>query len=108
MRRVAEEVGDHTAFRRGAGRETPVVADDVEGRRVDPAARKLRDHRGDLLQKSRLPRVVGVQQGDVVARRLLDTCVGVDHNAAVAGQPNATNALVVGACRKVGNRIPFR
>ena len=75
MRRVAEEVGDHTAFRRGAGRETPVVADDVEGRRVDPAARKLRDHRGDLLQKSRLPRVVGVQQGDVVARRFGDGAV---------------------------------
>ena len=49
-----------------------------------------------------------VQERDVVACRSLDTCVGVDHNAAVAGQPNATNALVVGTCRKVGNRIPFR
>ena len=48
-----------------------------------------------------------VQERDVVARRLLDTCVGVDHNAAVAGQPDATNALVVSTCRKVGYRVPF-
>ena len=49
-----------------------------------------------------------VQERDVVARRLLDTRVGVDHNAAVAGQLNATDALVIGIRRKVGHRIPFR
>ena len=49
-----------------------------------------------------------VQERDVVARRLLDTCVGVDHNAAVAGKLDATDALVVGTCRKGGHRIPFR
>ena len=48
-----------------------------------------------------------VQERDVVARRLLNTRVGVDHDAAVAGQPNATNALVVGTCCKIGHRIPF-
>jgi len=49
-----------------------------------------------------------VQERDVVARRLLDTCVGVDHNAAVAGKFDATDALVVGTCRKGGHHIPFR
>ena len=48
-----------------------------------------------------------VQERDVVARRLLNTRVGVDHEAAVAGQPNATNALVIGVHRKVGHRVPF-
>ena len=49
-----------------------------------------------------------VQERDVVARRLLNTSVGVDHNAAVAGQLNATDALVIGIRRNVGHRIPFR
>ena len=49
-----------------------------------------------------------VQERDVVACRSLDTCVGVEHNAAVAGKLDATDALVVGACRKGGHRIPFR
>ena len=48
-----------------------------------------------------------VQERDAVARRLLDTCVGVEHNAAVAGKLDATDALVVGVRRKVGHRIPF-
>ena len=48
-----------------------------------------------------------VQERDVVSSHLLNTSVGVDHNAAVAGQPNTTNALVVSTCRKVGNRVPF-
>ena len=48
-----------------------------------------------------------VQESDVVACRLLDTCVGVDHNAAVAGKLDATDALVVGTCRKGGHRVPF-
>ena len=65
--------------------------------------------RGNIVeQRVRLQNVIVVQERDVVAHRLLNTRVGVDHNAAVAGQPKATNALVVGACRKVGNRIPFR
>jgi len=48
-----------------------------------------------------------VQERDVVACRLLDTCVGVEHNAAVAGKLDAANALVVGVCRKSGHRVPF-
>ena len=48
-----------------------------------------------------------VQERDVVARRLLNTSVGVDHNAAVAGKLDAANALVIGVRRKVGHRIPF-
>ena len=48
-----------------------------------------------------------VQERDVVARRLLDTCVGVDHNAAVAGQLDSADPLVVNGCRKIGHRVPF-
>ena len=48
-----------------------------------------------------------VQERDVVSSRLLNTSVGVEHNAAVAGQLNATNALIVGTCCKIGHRIPF-
>ena len=48
-----------------------------------------------------------VQERDVIARRLLNTCVGVEHNAAVARQLNTTNPLVIGGSRKIGHRIPF-
>ena len=48
-----------------------------------------------------------VQERDVVARRLLNTSVGVEHNAAVAEKLDATDALVVGACRKGVHRVPF-
>ena len=48
-----------------------------------------------------------VQERDVVSSRLLNTCVGVDHNAAITGQLNTTDALIVDARRKIGNRVPF-
>ena len=38
---------------------------------------------------------------------MLNTCVGVDHDAAVTGQLDATDALVVSGGRKIGHRIPF-
>ena len=59
----------------GGGGEPPGMADDVEGCRINPAVREFGRHRSDLLQESRFPRVVGVEQGDQVARRLGDGAV---------------------------------
>ena len=64
--------------------------------------------RGDIVeQRIRLQNVVVVQKCDVVARRLLNASVGVEHNAAVARQLNTMNPLVIGVGRKLGHRIPF-
>ena len=64
--------------------------------------------RGDIVeQRIRLQNVVMVQKCDVVARRLLNASVGVEHNAAVARQLNTMNPLVIGVGRKLGHRIPF-
>ena len=75
MGRVAEKIRDDPALRGALGGEHPVVADDGESRAVDAAAGELFDHRGDFGQKTRLPRIVGVQQGDVFARGLGDAVV---------------------------------